>query len=82
MKYKPKYPLNTISEIYKTKGETFKGSLGNCGKTIQQLMGFTLLVLRDLDYLMIATQYEELIERGYKEFQEQQFKEMYGEEYK
>ena len=75
------YPLTPIHEIYPTKLDTFKGSLVHQANTVKQLVGFTMLHLRDMDYLMIGDEWENIVIITYQEMQKRQFIQQYGEEY-
>ena len=60
----PENPTHVeIQGIYKTKMRTFKGYCGITAQVIPQLFGFTLLELRDLDYVLIGSDYEDYIQR-------------------
>lgn len=75
------YPLSPITSIYKTKGETTKVSMENQATLVKELLGFTLLELRDVDYCFIAEEWENVVINTFRHMQERQFKEQYGEEY-
>ena len=75
------YPLTPIQEIYPTKLDTFKGSLVYQANTVKQLVGFTMLHLRDMDYLLIGDEWENIVILTYQEMQKRQFIQQYGEEY-
>lgn len=76
------YPLNTIHEIQKTKMDTFEGWLGNCGQVMKAgFIGFSLLNLRPTDYAMIAETWETAMINEFQRMQNEQFRQMYGEEY-
>ena len=76
------YPLTPINEIYKTKRESFLGSLDNQAKVIREgMMGFTVFELRPTDYAIIAEEWETAVINTYQMMQDAQFQNRYGEEY-
>lgn len=82
MKYKIHFPLKPIRDIHKTKMEVFTGSLENCATVVKEgLTGFTLIKLRDIDYAFISEQWENSMIEAYRQMQDRQFREQYGEEY-
>lgn len=52
-----------IMTISLTKCDTFRGNVDIQAQVIPQLFGHTTMVLRDFDYLLIAQEYEEYVER-------------------
>ena len=81
MQFKVHFPLKPIRDIHYTKMDTFRGTDENIAKVIKDgLCGFTLIQLRELDYLMIAEQWESSMIAAYQKLQEKQFIEEYGQE--
>lgn len=75
------FPLTPISEIYRTKRDTVKVSMVNQAKVVNQLIGFTELLLRNQDYEAIGYRWEDIMIATYTQMQEEQFRKQYGDEY-
>ncbi len=75
------FPLTQITEIFKTKRDTVKVSMVNQAKVVSQLIGFTEILLRDMDYEAIGYRWEDIMIATYQQMQEDQFRKQYGDEY-